>query len=113
MSEHRAANFQDAKTKDESFRETQSNFSLWSEYAESCNEEDVNARDEDDNPIMTRAALKHLLKTNKDKYYATPECNDILYLSHKRFKYFRNLDMFPELKCLYFEGNGLRTLHGL
>ena len=111
MEELQTYHTQSEKTKED--LDTQSNYSLWSEYAESVNEESINEKDENGDPIMTRGLLKHILKTNKDKYYATPECNDILYLQHKRFRYFKNLDLFPELKCLYFEGNGLRSLFGL
>ena len=54
-----------------------------------------------------------MLKNNQNLYYTTPEVNDQLYLHFKGYKEIRNMQMFPNLKCLYFEGNGLRTISGL
>ena len=39
-------------------------------------------------------------------YYRTPHLNEKLYLHYKGFSRFKNMEMFTELKCLYFEGNG-------
>lgn len=39
--------------------------------------------------------------------------NEKLYLHYKGFRKFENMDLFPELKCLYFEGNGLGSMLGL
>lgn len=57
-------------------------------------------------PILTRAYIEHMCKNDQKTYYATPEVNDVLYLQNKNFKYIRNMDMFPDLKCLYFNQNG-------
>jgi hypothetical protein len=62
---------------------------------------------------MTEEFLINMLKNNKRLYIATPECNEILYLHQKGFKVMKNLEMFPDLKCLYFEGNGATSFQGL
>ncbi len=43
----------------------------------------------------------------------TPEYNETLYLHYKGFQYIRNLEVFTELKCLQFEGNGAKSMLGL
>jgi hypothetical protein len=101
----------DENTKDNT--DTQSNQSRWSNYSESFDDESLNERDEDDNLVMTRAYLKKMLKEPGRGYFSTPECNDILYINQRGFKYFRQMDIFPNLKCLYFQLNGLRSLYGL
>lgn len=62
--------------------------------------------EEEKRPILTQAYLKHMCKSDQKTYYSTPEVNDVLYLQDKGFKYIRNMDMFPDLKCLYFLRNG-------
>ena len=57
-------------------------------------------------PILTKAYLQHMCKNDQKTYYVTPEVNDVLYLQMKNFKYIRNMEMFPDLKCLYFNQNG-------
>ena len=61
--------------------------------------------EEEKRPILTQAYIKHMCKNNQNIYYSTPEVNDVLYLQEKNFKYIRNMDMFPDLKCLYFLRN--------
>ena len=73
---------------------------------EQVDENVVYLREEEDNrPILTRAYLINLCKTNQNLYYTTPEINDVLYLQEKNFKFIRNMHMFPDLKCLYFHRN--------
>lgn len=76
-------------------------------------ESTVHLKDEDGRAILTRAYLENLCKSDQRTYYATPEVNDCLYLHHKAFKYVRNMDMFPKLKCLYFNTNGCKSFLGL
>lgn len=47
------------------------------------------------------------------QYYRTFHLNEKLYLHYKGFRKFENMNLFPELKCLYFEGNGLSSMLGL
>ena len=71
-------------------------------------ETDDEARDENQCLVLTEKHIMKLLKNNQNLYYTTPEVNDQLYLHFKGYKEIRNMQMFPNLKCLYFEGNGLR-----
>lgn len=40
-------------------------------------------------------------------YYRHFELNEKLFLHYKGFTELENMHLFPDLKCLYFEGNGL------
>lgn len=46
-------------------------------------------------------------------YYRTAYLNEKLYLHYKGFSYFKNMEQFTDLKCLYFEGNGCKSMLGL
>lgn len=70
-------------------------------------------KESDGGLILTNAYLRHLLKSDTRLYFRTPELNEKLYLHYKGFSYMKNLSQFKELKCLYFEGNGCRSLLGL
>ena len=56
----------------------------------------------DGRPVLTKEYIRGFLKTNRRHYYETPEANDLLYLHSKGFKEIDCMEMFPELKCLYF-----------
>jgi len=68
---------------------------------------------------LTPKYLKDLFKKEWKLYYRTPELNDKLFLHYKGrfenilsnndfvgFNRIQNLEVFTDLKCLYFEGNG-------
>lgn len=46
-------------------------------------------------------------------YYRTFELNEKLYFHYKGFAKIENMQLFPELKCLYWEGNGTTHISGL
>lgn len=46
-------------------------------------------------------------------YYRTLELNEKLYFHYKGFAKIENMQLFPELKCLYWEGNGCTEISGL
>jgi hypothetical protein len=71
------------------------------------------SEDEDGPRRMTVKWLKEFFKENWRTYYRTFELNEKLYLHFKGFNKFENMHLFPELKCLYFEGNGLNSMKGL
>ncbi len=54
-----------------------------------------------------------MCKSHGNLYYHTPELNDILYLNCKGFRELKNFDLFPGLKCLYFQTNGCKNMLGL
>lgn len=70
-------------------------------------------RDPDGCLILTNKFLRELFKKEPRRYYRTPCLNYTLYLHFKGFNYVKNLEQFINLKCLYFEGNGCRSLKGL
>ena len=77
---------------------------------------DVEQEDEkepDGSPRLTNKFLRELFKKEHKKYYRTPYLNDKLFLHFKGFHYIRNMEQFTDLKCLYFESNGLRSMKGL
>ena len=63
-------------------------------------------KEADGSPILTLRYIKDLLSREWKQYYRTPHLNEKLYLHYKGFSYFRNMELFTDLKCLYFEGNG-------
>ena len=79
------------------------------DFGSEFNENDREARDENNCRILTRAFLQTVLKSNPKLYYETPEINDILHLHQVGFQYLHNMELFPELKCLYAQQNGKFT----
>jgi dynein assembly factor 1, axonemal len=70
--------------------------------------------EDEDGPLrMTVKWFKEFFKKEWRTYYRTFELNEKLYLHFKGFNKIENMHLFPELKCLYFEGNGLRQMTGL
>jgi len=69
--------------------------------------------DEDGPRRMSLKWFKEFFKKEWRTYYRTFELNEKLYLHFKGFNKLENMHLFPELKCLYFEGNGLRSMLGL
>ena len=63
-------------------------------------------KEEDGSPILTLRYIKNLLSKEWKQYYRTPHLNEKLYLHYKGFSHFKNMELFTDLKCLYFEGNG-------
>jgi len=71
---------------------------------------------------LTQGYLRELFKKEWKLYYRTPELNEKLYLHYKGklsisnhstlgFTKIQNLEQFTDLKCLYFEGNGMFLIH--
>ena len=69
-------------------------------------EDETEEREANGAPKFSATYIKNMLREYGHLYYPVAEINDILYLNHKGFSRFRNMDMFPDLKCLYYEGNG-------
>ena len=63
--------------------------------------------------MMTNRFFWELFRKEWKKYYRTPSLNEKLYLHYKGFSYIRNMEQFTGLKCLYFEGNGCKSMLGL
>ena len=108
-----APNSSRGSTKDSGQDGTLSMYSarLWRSSRELEMEEEQ--KEEDGSPILTNKYLKELFKKEWRRYYRTPELNEKLYLHYKGFSYMKNMAQFTELKCLYFEGNGCKSLTGL
>lgn len=72
-------------------------------------------REEDGTPILTNKFLRELIARERmSGLYRTPCLNEKLILHFKGFSQVGpNLAQFTNLKCLYFEGNGCRSLKGL
>ena len=70
-------------------------------------------RGEDGSLNLTNKYLRDLFRKEPRRYYRTPCLNDKLFLHYKGFSNVKNLEQFINLKCLYFEGNGCRSLTGL
>ena len=98
---------QTRKSTDQEGTETEDNTSF------SNADSEIFEKDEDGCPVLTPAYVRHMLQTDLKRYYATPEVNDTLWLLKKGFRYIKCMDMFPELECLYFNGNGCREMTGL
>lgn len=79
------------------------------QHSESSEQED----NEDGSPKLTRKWLLQFLSKDWKHYYRTFELNEKLYLHFKGFSKFNCMDLFPQLKTLYFEGNGLSEISGL
>ena len=62
--------------------------------------------DENGRPILTQAVLKRMLKKKQNGYYQSMDLNEVLHLHKQGYKNLRNMELFPNLKCLYFDGNG-------
>ena len=77
------------------------------------NTEEEEEKEADGSPKLTMRFLRELVKKEPKKYYRTPYLNDKLFLHFKGFHYIRNMEQFTDLKCVYFESNGLRSLKGL
>lgn len=75
--------------------------------------EEEDEKEPDGSLRLTNKYLREMIKKEPKKYYRTAYLNDKLYLHYKGFRYIRNLEQFTDLKCLYIEGNGLRSLKGL
>ena len=76
-------------------------------------EDEEDQRDVDGSPMMTNRFFWELFRTEWKKYYRTPSLNEKMYLHYKGFSYIRNMEQFTGLKCLYFEGNGAKSMLGL
>jgi hypothetical protein len=76
-------------------------------------QDEEDQRDTDGSPMMTNRFFWELFKKEWKKYYRTPSLNEKLYLHYKGFSYIRNMEQFTGLKCLYFEGNGAKSMKGL
>jgi hypothetical protein len=61
----------------------------------------------------TRKWILELFKKEWKMYYRTFELNEKLYFHYKGFEKIENMELFPDLKCLYWEGNGSTTISGL
>ena len=72
----------------------------------------MDSEDEDQGPTLSIQFLTKLLKEKDKLYYRTPELNEILYLNYRGFNKLENLHIFPELKCIYIEGNCIQKLEG-
>lgn len=64
-------------------------------------------------PRCTKKWILDLFKKEWKLYYRTFELNEKLYFHYKGFEKIENMNLFPELKCLYFEGNGCKKIEGL
>lgn len=62
---------------------------------------------------LTRRWLDQFFRKEWKMYYRTIELNEKLYLHYKGFARLENMDLFPDLKCLYFEGNGIERIESL
>ena len=62
---------------------------------------------------LTRKYLLDMFKKDWRQYYRTFELNEKLYLHYKGFEKIENMHLFPDLKCVYFEGNGFTEMTGL
>lgn len=71
--------------------------------------EDENGRNEG-GPRLTKKWILDFFRKNERLYYRTFELNEKLYFHYKGFDKIENLHLFPELKCLYFEGNGVKKM---
>ena len=67
---------------------------------------DEDEKEADGSPILTQRYIKTMLAKEWRNYYRTAYLNEKLYLHYKGFSYFKNMEQFTDLKCLYFEGNG-------
>lgn len=63
-------------------------------------------READGAPKFSLKYIKKMLYENSHMYYHVPENNDILYLNSKGLTVIRNMNMFPNLRCLFYEANG-------
>lgn len=70
-------------------------------------------KEEDGSLALTNKYLYTLIQSDKRLYYRTPELNEKLYLHYKGFHKIKNLEQFTDLKCLYFEGNGCKSMLGM
>lgn len=70
-------------------------------------------RAEDGSLLMSKKYLVHFLKSHPQDYYRTARLNTKLYLHFKGFSHLQNMEQFTDLKCLYFEGNGCKSMLGL
>lgn len=70
---------------------------------------DTSDQDEQAENGARRCSRKWILELFKKEwklYYRTFELNEKLYFHYKGFEKIENMELFPELKCLYWEGNG-------
>ena len=67
----------------------------------------------DERNRMSREFFVQFLKSDPEQYLQTPELNEILYLNYKGFGEILNLEQFPNVKCLYLEGNAFPRIQGL
>ena len=70
-------------------------------------------RDQNGARRCTRKWILELFKKEWKQYYRTFELNEKLYFHYKGFQKIENMQLFPELKCLYWEGNGSTEISGL
>jgi hypothetical protein len=61
----------------------------------------------------SRKWILELFKKEWKLYYRTFELNEKLYFHYKGFAKIENMELFPDLKCLYWEGNGTSQISGL
>lgn len=70
-------------------------------------------KEPDGSPILTKKYLREMLAREWRSYYRTAHLNEKLYLHYKGFSHLKNMEQFTDLKCLYFEGNGCKSMLGL
>ena len=68
--------------------------------------------EEDQGPKLTVAYIKKFLKSDDKTYYSTPELNEVLYFQCKGFRKIENLDLFPDLRCIYLQSNVISKIEG-
>lgn len=74
---------------------------------------DTSDADANENDVARRCSRKWILEHFKKEwkmYYRTFELNEKLYFHYKGFERIENMELFPELKCLYWEGNGVVSI---
>ena len=70
----------------------------------------------DNRPGIARCTvkwIKDLFFKEWKTYYGTFELNERLYFPYKGFERIENMELFPALKCLYWEGNCVQKIQGL
>lgn len=82
-------------------------------YLYNRHDDDEEQKEADGSPRLTMRFLLEMFKKDWRRYYRTAELNEKLFLHYKGFSYIRNMEIFTNLKCLYFEGNGCKSLKGL
>lgn len=97
-----ALNVSSRASDSDSFRGTKNDTD--SQHTESDNER------EEGGLRCSRKWLLNFFITEWRQYYRHFELNEKLFLHYKGFCKIENMHLFPDLKCLYFEGNGLTEI---